>query len=82
MFSKYPTSHFLSLTYDEISSLGNQNVPKYLYLEKEELIRFWVSEISIQNVENFHAIHDKSIHIQTCILQIRFCFLNLFIYLF
>ena len=35
MFSKYPTSHILSLAYH-----GSQNKPQYLYLEKEELIGF------------------------------------------
>ena len=40
MFSKYPTSHFHSLAYDQIISLGSQNMPKYLYLENDGLIRF------------------------------------------
>ena len=53
MFSKYPTSHFLSLAYDLIISLGSlgQNICKYL--EKEELIRFLVSEILIQKCRKF-----------------------------
>ena len=54
MLSKYPSLLVIFLVWpnDEIISLGSQNMPKYLYLEKEELmIRFWVSEISIQNVK-------------------------------
>ena len=58
-------------------------MPKYLYLEKEELmIRFWVSEISIQNVKIFaHEVMIKAYYKQICILQIRFCFIK-FIYSF